>query len=152
MARRADARGAVDVDADVALLADDRLAGVEAHADAKLLPSGQACAASARCAATAAATASRARSKQKKNASPCVSISWPPRRERVADDPPVLGEGVGVAVAELLEQLGRALDVGEHEGDRAAVQRASRAQPLVVLGLARRRRTRGFASLTISSR
>src|SRR5579862_6947698 len=47
-------------------------------------PSGHSCSRSARCASTAAPTASRARGKEKKNASPCVSISVPPRAPNVS--------------------------------------------------------------------
>jgi hypothetical protein len=39
------------------------------------------------------------------------------RGEDPPDDAPMAGEDVGVALAEPLEQLGRALDVGEDEGD-----------------------------------
>src|SRR5436190_9262848 len=47
-------------------------------------PSGQSSSRSARCAATAPAAASRARVKEKKNASPCVSISCPPAEPSVS--------------------------------------------------------------------
>ena len=56
-----------------------RLAGVDRpSARARPTPSGQSCAASARCAATAASTASFGLRNATKNESPCVSISWPP--------------------------------------------------------------------------
>ena len=42
---------------------------------------------------------------------------------RRADDPVVVGEERGVGVAELLQEPGRALDVGEQERDGAARQR-----------------------------
>ena len=73
-----DARATMDSEPDVPLATQTRLAGVESHADVTEPSSGQACAASARCAATAAATASPARANAKKNESPCVSISVPP--------------------------------------------------------------------------
>jgi len=44
--------------------------------------------------------------------------------ERVAQRKPVLGEDVGVALAEHLQQPRLALDVGEEERHRAARQRA----------------------------
>ena len=83
--------------------------------------SGQECSASRRWHATALTTASLARPKATKNESPCVSISWPPcSANGLAQDPLVIGERLAVAVAaELLEQLRRALDVGEQEGDGA---------------------------------
>ena len=58
--------------------------GVQPHPDPDLAPSGHACSRSARCAATAALTASRARGNEKKNASPCVSISVPPAAPNVS--------------------------------------------------------------------
>ena len=57
-------------------------------------------------------------------------------RARLANQPPVLGERSRVALrAELVQQLGRALDVGEEKGDgssrkiRAHNQNVSRLQP-----------------------
>ena len=71
--------------------------------------------------AAAAATAPGAVGKTKKNASPCVSTSTPPSASaRVANHSSVLGERLRVVVrAELVQEPGRALDVGEEEGDRA---------------------------------
>src|SRR5262249_51144712 len=43
--------------------------------------------------------------------------------ERVADESTVVAQHLAVAVTELLEQLGRALDVGEEEGDRPGWER-----------------------------
>ena len=77
VARRADARRAHDVEPDVALVADRRLAGVQPHPHAHVLALRPLSSRSARCAATAASTAERARANEKKNASPCVSISVP---------------------------------------------------------------------------
>ena len=42
--------------------------------------------------------------------------------DRLADDAMVLGQDVRVIVAELMEQLRRALDVGEEEGDGSGRQ------------------------------
>ena len=84
-------------------------------------PPGHAWSRSARCAATAASAASRARANEKKNASPCVSISVPPLlAEALADDAAVRRHDVAVVVAELLQQPRRALDVGEGERDGSA--------------------------------
>ena len=44
------------------------------------------------------------------------------RRERGAKQPSVVGEHVGVAVAKLLDEPRRALDVGEEEGDGSGRQ------------------------------
>ena len=112
MAGGADPRGAMDVDADVALLPDDGLAGVDAHADAELRPVRPVVAASACWAATAAATASFARAEAvEERVALRVDLLAPARAERLADDAAVIGERIGIPVAEPLEQLGRAGDV-----------------------------------------
>ncbi len=64
----------------------------------------------------------------------------------------MLGQRLRVAVAEPLEEPRRALDVGEDERDRAAVERRHAVRRSASSASARRLRTRGFASLTISSR
>ena len=69
--RGADARSPVDVEADVVVADDRRLAGMQSHPHAERKPS------SARCPAAAAATASFARANAWKRASPCVSTSRP---------------------------------------------------------------------------
>jgi hypothetical protein len=58
-----------------------------------------------------------------------VDLFAPVARERLAQDAPMLGEDLAVAIAELLEQLGRAFDVREQEGDRAAVELSRVASP-----------------------
>ena len=84
-------------------------------------PRGHSCSESARCPSTAARTASFARGNEKKNASPCVSTSWPAAASKaLAQDPPLVGQHLPVVVAELLQQARRALDVGEQERDGAA--------------------------------
>ena len=56
--------------------------------------------------------------KATKNASPCVSTSTPPcGAERLAHDAAVLGERFRVRLAQLVQELGRALHVGEEERD-----------------------------------
>jgi hypothetical protein len=47
--------------------------------------------------------------------------------ERGAERAPVLAQRLGVSVAELVEQLRRAFDVGEEEGDRAGGELADQA-------------------------
>ena len=81
-----------------------------------------------------------------------VELAAAARAEGVADDPPVLGERLGVAVAEPLEQARRPLDVGEDEGDGAAVELAHADSRSASSASARRRLILGFASFTISSR
>ena len=65
-------------------------------------------------------TASRARGKAKKNVALGVDLDAAERSEVQAHQPAVLVEQLAVAVAELLEQLRRALDVAEDEGDGPA--------------------------------
>ena len=84
-----------------------------------------------------------------------VDLLTVPHGELVANEAPVLGENLGVPVAEPLDKLGRAGDVREDERDRAAAQHVRRHQALSRCSSSRsdrRRRTRGFASFTISSR
>jgi hypothetical protein len=145
----------VDVDADVPLLADDRLTRVEAHANAEhrlvrpCVPGERTLGGDGRRHGVPGALEA-----EEERVALRVDLLAAPRGERVADHPPVLGEGVRVAVAERLEELGRALDVGEDEGDGAAVQRrhALSLSSSSSSTCARRRRSLGFASLTISSR
>jgi hypothetical protein len=40
--------------------------------------------------------------------------------EGLSEDPPVLGQHLSIVLAQMLQQLSRALDVGEQERDRAA--------------------------------
>ena len=83
--RVADARRLVDGEADVAVRADARLAGVQPHADAYLHVVRPARARRARAdAAAAASIAVPALRKTTKNESPLVSISIPPTSEKAA--------------------------------------------------------------------
>ena len=111
-----DAGRPVDVHADVALLGQVRRAGM----DARSAP-GSGRPPARRVASAAAPSAPGAVGKATKKASPCVSTSTPPcaanASRRIA---PVLGERLRVALRpELVQQPGRALDVGEEEGDGA---------------------------------
>ena len=59
-------------------------------------------------------------------------------RARLAHDGAVLGESVGVRVrAELVQELRRALDVGEEEGDGAGREVGSHARVIIRLSRAR---------------
>ena len=149
----ADPRRAMDVDSDVALLTDDGLAGVDAHADAELGPVRPVMARERLLGRDGGRDGVlRSAEAVEERVSLRVDLLAPTRAESLADDAAVIRERVGVPVAELLEQLGRAGDVGEDERDRAALQRAHALSRSVSSDSARRRRTRGFASLTISSR
>src|SRR5829696_6778144 len=76
-------------------------------------------AASSRCAAAAAAIASVARSNATRMRRPRFDLDAAVAAERGTKHAPVLGEDIGVAVAELVQQPGVALDVGEEERDGA---------------------------------
>ena len=101
---RADPRRAVDVDPDVALLADDGLAGVDAHPDAQLGPVRPARASRAPAGRRRPRRPRRARGRSsRRTRRPACRAPRPPRApKRLADDAPVLGERVGVPVAEPL--------------------------------------------------
>ena len=108
----ADARRAVDVDPDVALLADDGLAGVDAHADAELGPVRPVMARERLLRRDGGRDrVLRAAEAVEERVALRVDLLAPARAERLADDAAVIRERVGVPVAEPLEQLGRAGDV-----------------------------------------
>ena len=149
----ADPCGPVHVDPDVALLADDRLAGVDAHPHADVFAVGP------------VVRRERALGRDgrgdrvagtlegiEEGVALRVELAPAARVEGVTDDRAMGAERLRVAVVEPLEQLRRAFDVGEDEGDRAGVERAHALNRSASSASARRRRTRGFASLTISSR
>jgi hypothetical protein len=109
-----DSRRAVDVDADVALLGHDRLAGVEAHANADRPGPERVVGLNRR---GNGAGGSRERDEERVTLriylDACVS------RERLPQCSSVLGEEIHVASAVLVEKSCRSLDIGEEERDRA---------------------------------
>ena len=113
--KRGDARAAVDVLADIALCGRCRSARVQAHAHADR----------ARLEALArrlrGLRCSSGRGKRdEERVALGVDLDTAVRRRRLAHDPPVLGERVGVARRpERVEQACRPLDVGEEQRDRA---------------------------------
>jgi len=111
---RGDPRRAVDVDPDVALLGDERLPRVDAHANADrpldecgLRLTGR------------YERVSRPREGDEEGVALSVDLDAAAPLERLAQRPSVIGERIRVGVAQLVEQLRRALDVGEEEGDGA---------------------------------
>jgi hypothetical protein len=117
VADRGDACRAVDVDPDVALLGDQRLAGVEthAHADPARLEPFLAF-------ARGRQPVTRARERDEEGVALRVHLHPAVPFERLAQHPSVLGQRFGVGVAELVQQPRRALDVGEEKCDRAGRQ------------------------------
>ena len=123
MAGRADARRAVDVQADVALGGGLRLAGVEAHPVAQR-QTVRPRVGSQRELPFHGRLDGRPRGGEDEiqpvAGRPALEGAVP--GERVTDQGVMVGQHRGVAVAERLEQGRRALDVGEHEGDGALGQ------------------------------
>ena len=122
MPGRADPRGADDVEADVALVAERRLAGVQAHAHANL-GAARPCVGGERPLALDGRAHRVARARERVEERIALRVDLVPagalRRSRAAGagDRPTT---CAVVVAELLQQPRRALDVGEQEGDGAA--------------------------------
>ena len=110
-----DARRAVDVDADVALVGHDRLAGVEPHAyaDRAVLERGPRFRGSGN-------GFGGARKRDEEGIALRVDLDPECLANASLRAAPVLGEEVGVCRPVLLEEPRRALDVGEEEGDGAA--------------------------------
>jgi hypothetical protein len=102
----------MDVDADVALLRYDRLARVEPHPDAHL-PVGERLLTLER----RRGCVGRTREGDEERVPLGVDLDAAVARERLAQRAPVLCEHRGVAVAELMEQSRRALDISKEEGD-----------------------------------
>ena len=123
MADRRDTRGAVDVVSDVPLVGDERRSGVEADADVdragrQRLGERSGC----------REGAGRRRKSEEEGISLCVDLDATLGRARLPDDPAVLGERLGVRLgAERVQELRRALDVGEEEGDGAGREIVSHA-------------------------
>ena len=114
VARRGDARGAMDVHPDVLGRIEPRLARVDADAKADR-------AARQRCLHLADGIDSRRRVRERVEEGVSFVIDLVPRpaAERLADEPPVLAQLLEVALlTEIREQLRRARDVGEHERHR----------------------------------
>ena len=122
LAGGADPRAVMHREADVALVAEDRVAGVQAHAHAhaarRAATDGREC---ARCAAAAAATASPP---LRKTIEAAVALGADEeaveRLDRVAQQPAMGAERLLVALAaDVLEAGGSTLDVREEERQRA---------------------------------
>ena len=119
----AQARGTNDVEADVALLVDRRLAGVEAHAHANglSLRPGRGHMRALHLDSGGDRVAG-AREDEEERVALRVDLDALACGERVANDPAMRRQNLGVPVAEALEKLRRALDVREDEGDRSLRQ------------------------------
>ncbi len=105
---------------DVVAVHEQRLPDVQSHPDPDALVAlrPRMPRVSRRCASAAASiAASRGREGVEEGIALGVDLAAAVRREAGPQQPTVRAEQVGVAVADLLQQLGRALDVGEDERD-----------------------------------
>ena len=137
MAGGGDPGRAVDVAADVALLGEERRAGV--HADRA---PGSGPDASARRCGGCRERGGRGREGEEEGVALRVDLDPALGGARVADHAAVLGERLRVGLgAELVQELRRALDVGEEEGDGAGrkvvahgviIRRTRASRPVVV--------------------
>ena len=109
-----DPRRAVDVDADIALVGHDRLARVDPHADAD-----RAVLEGVPRFGGGLDSFGGARETRRRRHPPACRPRRPSAARTRPQDPPVLGEEVGIGRPVLLEEPRRALDVGEEEGDGA---------------------------------
>jgi hypothetical protein len=124
VARSGDPCRSVDVDPDIALVGDDRLAGMEAdpHPDRpgleRLLTVRR-----------RRERVFRAGERHEEGIALGVDLDTVVAGERFAEDSPVIGQRGSVSVAELAEQAGRPFDVGEEKGDGAGRQLSHRCEP-----------------------
>ena len=117
----ADPGRAMDVDPDVALLADHRLARVQAHPDTYVgAVRPDVCRQRPLPGDGGGDRVASAQEAEEERVALRVDLLAAARAELSSQDPTVVGERVGVAVAEALQQLGRAGDVREDERDGSA--------------------------------
>ncbi len=121
VAGRADSRGAMDAEADVALFADGRLARVDPHAHQQLSVAGPRLTGELPLRRDGGRDRIlRARERDEERVALRVDLTAAVGVERSSQDPLVLGKGVAVEVAELLEEPRRPFDVREEERDGPA--------------------------------
>jgi hypothetical protein len=112
--RGGDPRRPVDVDADVALVGDERLAGMDAHPDADRAvverPLGR---------GRGRERIGRAVEGHEEGVTLGVYLDAAVALEGLTQEPSVLGQRLRVGVAELVQQTRRPFDVGEEKGDGA---------------------------------
>ena len=124
MRERGDARPAVDVLADVALRRRGRRARVQAHAHAD-----RSCGEPLARGPRGLRGSARRRKRDEERVALGVDLDAAVRRRRLAHDPPVLGERLGVpSRPEGVEQARRPLDVGEEQRHRPLRKVRSRGE------------------------
>ncbi len=124
VAGRGDARSAHDVEAEVALLPDVRLARMDPHAHEHLLTAGPVVLVESSLGVDRRGDCvARPGEREEERVALRVDLRSAVRAERLAHEAPVVGRHPPVVlVAELLQQARRAFDVGEDERDGAAGQ------------------------------
>jgi hypothetical protein len=110
-----DPGGAVHVDPDVALVGDDRLAGVEPHADADRSVSQRRLRGGG-----GRDRVGCARERDEERVSLGVHLDAAVSRKRFAQHAAMLAQQIRVPLAVLVQQPSRSLDVGEEKGDGSA--------------------------------
>ncbi|MDQ3381717.1 MAG: hypothetical protein M3546_15620 [Actinomycetota bacterium] len=118
-----DPSGAMHPEADVPFLPDDWLSGVQSHSHTDLLTLRPGMFRE-RALGDDGGTQSRIRAceSEEERVPLRVDLAAAPLGGGLADDALVFRESIAVARSEPLQQLGRAFDVGEEKGDRAARQ------------------------------
>jgi hypothetical protein len=111
--RSADARSAMNVKADIAFVGADRLAGVDAHPHAYRASGERALGVVRR-----RDSSTRLSKRHQECVALRIDLNSLVRTDRTAQYAPVFREHFGIALAELMEKLGRALDVGKEERNR----------------------------------
>jgi hypothetical protein len=118
VSRGADAGGAVDAEADVALAGDRRLGRVHAHAHAQVALGGPGMSAEGPLGGERGGDGRlRARKDDEERVALRVDLASACVGDRLPEQPLLVGEQVAVGVAQAFEQTSRAFDVGEEEGD-----------------------------------
>jgi hypothetical protein len=118
VAERRDTSRSVDVDPDITLVGERRRPGVDADPDADRTV-GQ----SVGDAGRRRQGVGRGRERDEERVALGVDLVAAVGRDRVPDDPPMFGQSGRIGIgAELLDEAGRPLDVGEQERDRPARQ------------------------------
>ncbi len=138
MAGGGDARRAHDVETEVALLADVRLARVEPHAYEHLAPARPFVVVECPLRVDRRGDCvARPREREEEGVALRIDLGAAVRAERLPHEPAVIGRDAPVGlVAEFLQQTRRPLDVGEDERDRTAGQLGHRAYATAVNRLA----------------
>ena len=101
-------RGPMDLDPDVAAPHESGVAGLDRHADVKPVPSGQAWAAKARWVSSRRRSRQPVSRRRRRRIALRVDLDSAPSLEGRSQDRPMVEQDRAIAVAELIEEPGRA--------------------------------------------